>query len=125
MQKETLTQLTRNNRMFEQVLKLFAKTTLGGKPKDSSAKEETWTCKHCKAEKCFASRQKCYKCGEAKEPKVPSPPGLGSAATSVKPSVKGIARMEVEVEEEASLEDQIAEVEDNLKTLKGKTVHGP
>ena len=93
---------------------------LGGTARPPKVLEETWTCKHCKAEKCFASRTKCYKCGEAREAKVPTPPGLGTTAAPTKPSAKDVAPMEEEVAEEASLEDQIAEAEDNLKVLKGK-----
>ena len=57
------------------------------------------------------------------KPRVPIPPGLGAKAAAVKPAVKAEAAaafMEVEVIEEVTLEDMIAEVEDNLKLLKGK-----
>ena len=122
MQKENLSQLTKNNRLYEQLLRVFGQSTLGGNPNGSYTKEESWTCKHCKAEKCFASRKQCYKCREARDPKVPSPPGLGSVTAPAKPSAKEVTPMEEEVpEEEVSLEDQIAEVEENLKILKGKT----
>ena len=46
LQKENLSQLTKNNRLYEQLLKMFGQSTLGGNPKGSHAKEESWTCKH-------------------------------------------------------------------------------
>ena len=84
------------------------------------AQKDTWSCTHCKAERCFATRVECYKCGE---PRVPIPPGLGAKTAAVKPAVKeGVAAapMEVEIIEDVTLEEVIAELEDNLKLLKGK-----
>ena len=84
-----------------------------------------WTCKHCKAEKCFASRTECYKCGEPREVVVPTPPGLGAKAAADKapgkqvPATQPMEEDEFEFEEE-TLEDRIGEVEENLKILKGK-----
>jgi hypothetical protein len=85
-----------------------------------SSTATAWSCTHCKAEKCFATRVDCYKCGK---PRVPSPPGLGAATAAAKQEVKAgaaAAPMEVEVIEEVTREDMIAEVEDHLKLLKGK-----
>ena len=125
MQKETLAVLVKNNRGFERLEKVLAVIARGSpstRPKqEPKSQQDTWTCIHCKAEKCFATREKCYKCGE---PRVPSPPGLGAKAAAVKPAAKQAAAvaqpMEVEVIEEDTLEDMIAEVEDNLKLLRGK-----
>ena len=125
MQKETLAVLMKNNRGFERMEKMFAVFAKGSPsphPKqEPKSQRDTWTCTHCKAEKCFATRENCYKCGE---PRVPSPPGLGAKAAAVKPAAKQAAAvaqpMEVEVIEEDTLEDMIAEVEDNLKLLRGK-----
>ena len=124
MQKETLAQLIKNNRGFEKlekVLAVIAKGSLSTRPKqEPKSQKDTWTCTHCKAEKCFATREKCYKCGE---PRVPNPPGLGAKTAAVKPAVKAAAAaapMEVEVIEDVTVEDMIAEVEDNLKLLRGK-----
>ena len=36
---------------------------LGGSTKADRKKEEVWTCLHCMAEKCYASRTTCFKCG--------------------------------------------------------------
>jgi hypothetical protein len=86
-------------------------------PKES---KDMWSCTHCKAEKCFATKVVCYKCGE---PRVPTPPGLGAKAAAAKVAVKAgeaAAPMQVEVVEEATLEEEIADLEDNLKLLKGK-----
>ena len=73
----------------------------------------------CKAEKCFASRTTCFKCGEAR---VPKPPGLGSTPATTQPAVTketaSATAMEVEVQE--SLEDLISEQEEILKFFKGK-----
>ena len=125
MQKETLAQLIKNNRGFEKmfgVLAVIAKGSPSTRPKqEPKAHQDTWTCIHCKAEKCFATREKCYKCGE---PRVPNPPGLGANAAAVKPAAKSTAAaaepMEVEVIEEDTLEDMMADVEDSLKLLRGK-----
>ena len=130
MQKETLAVLMKNNRGFERMEKMFAAFAKGSPsphPKqEPKSQRDTWTCTHCKAEKCFATREKCYKCGE---PRVPSPPGLGAKAAAVKPAAKQAAAaaepMEVEVIEEDTLEDMIAEVEDSLKFLRGKERCGP
>ena len=87
---------------------------------EPKAQKDTWTCTHCKAEKCFATRAECYKCGK---PRVPTPPGLGAKAAAVKPAAKeatAAAAMDVDVIEEVTLEDAIAEAEENLKLLKGK-----
>ena len=90
---------------------------------EPKAQKDTWSCTHCEAEKCFATREKCYKCGE---PRVPNPPGLGAHAAAGGPAAKQAAAaaatqpMEDEEIQEETLEDRIAEVEDNLKILKGK-----
>jgi len=117
----------KNNRGFERLEKMlaaFAKGSPSPHPKQEPKSRDTWTCTHCKAEKCFATREKCYKCGE---PRIPSPPGLGAKAAVGKPAVRqaagGAAAQSMEVVEELeeeTLEDLIAEVEDNLKLLKGK-----
>ena len=121
MQKETLAQLTKNNRLQERILAMYAKSTVSTGPKqEPKARKDTWTCTHCKAEECFATRVECYKCGE---PRVPTPPGLGAKTAAVKSAAKAeaaAASMEVEEIEEVTLEDMIAEVEDNLKLLRGK-----
>ena len=125
MQKETLAVLIKNNRGFgrlEKVLAVIARGSPSTRPKqEPKSQQDTWTCIHCKAEKCFATREECYKCGE---PRVPNPPGLGVKAAAVKPAAKQAAAaaqpMEVEVIEEDTLEDMIAEVEDSLKLLRGK-----
>jgi hypothetical protein len=82
-----------------------------------------WTCKHCKAEKCFASKTKCYKCGESRKAVVPTPPGLGARAAADKGPGKlapATQPMEEDSFAEGTLEDRIAEAEENLKLLKGK-----
>jgi hypothetical protein len=121
LQKETLAQLTKNNRLQERILAMYAKSTVSTGPKqEPKARKDTWTCTHCKAEECFATRVECYKCGK---PRVPTPPGLGAKTAAVKPAAKAgavAAAMEVEVIEEVTLEVMIAELEDNLKLLKGK-----
>jgi hypothetical protein len=121
LQKETLTVLTKNNRLQERMIAAFEKLSPSAGPRqEPKEKKDTWTCTHCKAEKCFATRVECYKCGE---PRVPIPPGLGAKTAAVKPAVKAgaaAAPMEVEEIEEVTLEDMIAEVEDNLKLLRGK-----
>ena len=128
MQKETLAQLIKNNRrnektdkVLEKMLAVIAKNSPSTRPKqEPKSQKDTWTCIHCKAEKCFATRVECYKCGE---PRVPNPPGLGAKTAAVKPAVKAAAAaapMEVEVIEDVTVEDMIAEVEDNLKLLRGK-----
>ena len=120
-QKETLAVLMKNNRLQEKMLAVFAKNSPSTRPKqEPKSQKDTWTCIHCKAEKCFATRVECYKCGE---PRVPNPPGLGAKTAAVKPAVKAAATaapMEVEVIEDVTVEDMIAEVEDNLKLLRGK-----
>ena len=128
-QKETLAELIKNNRAFERLEKLekmvaaFAKGSPSCHPKQEPKSRDTWTCTHCKAEKCFATREKCYKCGE---PRVPNPPGLGAHAAAGGPAAKQAAAaaatqpMEDEEIQEETLEGRIAEVEDNLKILKGK-----
>ena len=87
MQKETLAELKKNNRVFEKMEKMFAVFAKGSPsphPKqEPKSQRDTWTCTHCKAEKCFATREKCYKCGELR---VPNPPGLGVKAAAVKPA---------------------------------------
>jgi hypothetical protein len=121
-QKETLAVLMKNNRLQEKMLAVFAKQSPSPK-QEPKAQKDTWTCTHCKAEKCFATREKCYKCGE---PRVPNPPGLGAHAAAGGPAAKQAAAaaatqpMEDEEIQEETLEDRIAEVEDNLKILKGK-----
>ena len=128
LQKETLAQLIKNNRrnektdkVLEKMLAVIAKNSPSTRPKqEPKSQKDTWTCIHCKAEKCFATRVECYKCGE---PRVPNPPGLGAKTAAVKPAVKAAAAaapMEVEVIEDVTVEDMIAEVEDNLKLLRGK-----
>ena len=87
---------------------------------EPKSQRDTWTCTHCKAEKCFATREECYQCGE---PRVPTPPGLGARTAAAKPAVKAaaaVAPMEVEAIVDVTLEDMIAKVEDDLKLLKGK-----
>ena len=88
--------------------------------REPEAQKDTWTCSHCKAERCFATRVECYKCGE---PRTPNPPGLGANAAAVNQGGKVEAAAvprEVEVIEEVTLEETIAEVEENLKLLRGK-----
>ena len=96
-------------------------TARNPRPKqEPKAQKDTWSCTHCKAERCFATRVECYKCGE---PRVPIPPGLGANTAAVRPAAKveaAAASMEVEVIEDVTLEETIAEVEENLKLLKGK-----
>ena len=124
MQKETLAVLMKNNRDIEKMGKMFA-VFMKGSPsphpkQEPKSQKDTWTCIHCKAERCFATRETCYKCGG---PRVPNPPGLGATAAAVRPAVKAAAvpePMEVEEIEEDTLEDMIAELEDNLKLLRGK-----
>ena len=119
--------------MMKSVDKLVAKMgkmetkfeKLGVSSKPSKEQESTWTCTHCKAEKCFASRSTCYKCGESKEPKVPTPPGLGAKTVPPKATTgQPVAEQEpvvVDSEEEVeTLEDRISELEENLKFYKGK-----
>ena len=108
--------------MMKNIQKLVAKLDkmeakfekLGVSAQPGRVQEETWTCVHCKTEKCCASRAKCFKCGE---PRVPTPPGLGAKAPSgqpvVKPEPAATAPMEEEVPE--TLEDRISELEDLLK----------
>ena len=112
---------------------LAAKMDKLGVSAKADQKQDTWTCAHCKAEKCFAARAKCYKCGE---PRVPTPPGLGAKAAAEKSATKQVAAaveksaakqvaaaaqpMEDEDAEEETVEDRISEVEENLKILKGK-----
>ena len=82
-----------------------------------------WTCKHCKAEKCFASRSECYKCGKPRDAVMPIPPGLGvkAAADKVPGKQAPVTQpMEEDKIEEETLEDRITEVEENLRILKGK-----
>jgi hypothetical protein len=121
LQKETLAVLMKNNRLQEKMLAAFAKNSPSIRPKqEPKEKKDTWSCTHCKAEKCFATRAECYKCGE---PRVPTPPGLGAKTAAARPAVKAAAAaapMEVEVIVDVTLEDSIAEVEENLKLLKGK-----
>ena len=123
LQKETLAQLIKNNRGFEKmfdVLAGFAGAPSTRSKQEPKAQKDTWTCTHCKAEKCFATRAECYKCGK---PRVPTPPGLGAKAAAVKPAAKeatAAAAMDVDVIEEVTLEDAIAEAEENLKLLRGK-----
>jgi hypothetical protein len=122
LQKETLAVLMKNTRMQDKMLEAFAKAFPSTRPKqEPKEKKDTWSCTHCKAEKCFATRVECYKCGE---PRVPTPPGLGAkTAAAAKPAVKAAvaaAPMEVEVIEDVTLEDAIAEAEENLKLLRGK-----
>jgi hypothetical protein len=121
LQKETLAMLMKNTRLQEKMLAAFEKSSPSTRPKQElKEKKDTWSCTHCKAERCFATREECYKCGE---PRVPIPPGLGAKTAAVKPAVQvGVAAapMEVELIEEVTLEEVIAELEDNLKLLKGK-----
>ena len=122
LQKETLAVLIKNTRVQDKMLEAFAKAFPSTRPKqEPKEKKDTWSCTHCKAEKCFATRAECYKCGE---PRVPTPPGLGArAAAAAKPAVKAAgaaAPMEVEEIEDVTLEDTIAEAEENLKLLRGK-----
>ena len=118
-QKETLAVLMKNNRLQEKMLAAFEKFQ-GTRPKQEPKKgKDTWNCTHCKAEKCFATRVECYKCGK---PRVPNPPGLGAKTAAVKQAVKveaAAAPMEVEVIEDVTLEKTIAEVEENMKLLRG------
>ena len=111
--------------MIKSITKLLAKMErmetkfekLGVSSKEVKAKEDTWTCMHCKAEKCFASRATCYKCGE---PKVPTPPGLGVKAAAGQPAAKQEPVVAVPMVEEETLEERISELEENLRFLKGK-----
>ena len=103
MQKETLAELKKNNRAIEKMCAsmsaVFAKSSPSPNPKqEPKSQRDTWTCSHCKAEKCFATRVKCYKCGE---PRVPIPPGLGAKVAAGKPAVKqaAAAAQPMEVEE--------------------------
>ena len=84
MQKETLAVLMKNNRGFERFEKMFAAFAKGlPSPRvkqEPKAQKDSWSCTHCKAERCFATRVECYKCGE---PRVPNPPGLGAKASAV------------------------------------------
>jgi hypothetical protein len=122
LQKETLAVLIKNTRMQDKMLEAFAKAFPSTRPKqEPKEKKDTWNCTHCKAEKCFATRAECYKCGE---PRAPTPPGLGAkTAAAAKPAVKAAAAaapMEVEEIEDVTLEGAIAEAEENLKLLRGK-----
>ena len=95
---------------------------LGVSAEPLKEKGAPWVCKHCKAERCFASRSECYKCGKPKDVVVPIPPGLGAKAAADKgPGKQAPATqpMEEDIEEE-TLEDRITEVEENLRILKGK-----
>ena len=96
---------------------------LGVNAEPLKEKGAPWTCKHCKAEKCFASRSECYKCGKPKDAVVPTPPGLGAkAAVDKVPGKQAPATQPMEEDkiEEETLEDRITEVEENLRILKGK-----
>ena len=96
---------------------------LGVNAEPLKEKGAPWTCKHCKAEKCFASRSECYKCGKPKDAVVPTPPGLGAkAAVDKVPGKQALATQPMEEDkiEEETLEDRITEVEENLRILKGK-----
>ena len=83
MQKETLAQLIKTNRLQEKLLiqgsLVLAAVTKGPSgirvKQEPKVQKDTWSCTHCKAEKCFATRVECYKCGE---PRIPNPPGLGA-----------------------------------------------
>ena len=79
--------------MMRSITKLVAKMDqmeakfqkLGVSATVARVQEGTWTCVHCKTEKCYASRTICFKCGE---PRVPTPPGLGAKAAAGQPAVK-------------------------------------
>ena len=113
--------LIKNNRLQEKVLAAYEGRSQSNRSKqEPKEKKDTWNCTHCKAEKCFATKVECYKCGE---PRVPTPPGLGTKTAAAKPAAKATAAaapMEVEVIEDVTLEDAIAEAEENLKLLRGK-----
>ena len=96
---------------------------LGVSAEPLKEKGAPWVCKHCKAERCFASRSECYKCGKPKDAVVPIPPGLGAKAAADKvPGKQAPATQPMEEDkiEEETLEDRITEVEENLRALKGK-----
>jgi hypothetical protein len=95
---------------------------LGVNAEPLKEKGAPWTCKHCRAERCFASRSECYKCGKPRGAVVPTPPGLGAKAGADQVPGKAPATQPMEEDklEEATLEDRIAEVEEDLRVLKGK-----
>ena len=102
--------------MMKNIQKLVAKMDkmenkfekLGVSAQPGRVLEETWTCVHCRAEKCYASRAKCFKCGE---PRVPTPPGLGAKAAAGQPAVKQEPVAVAPMEEEETLEERISELE--------------
>ena len=95
---------------------------LGVNAEPLKEKGAPWTCKHCRAERCFASRSECYKCGKPRGAVVPTSPGLGAKAGADQVPGKAPATQPMEEDkfEEATLEDRIAEVEEDLRVLKGK-----